>query len=144
MTALDWTVLADLVAPLRCAACDERVCDHALFCDACVLTVEPSPTPDAAFVYGGALAHAIVRMKYGGRSDLASRLGVEMARSTWAALLTSRIDLVVPVPMFPLRVAERGFNHAALLARPLAKALAVPVATRALERVRDTPRQAAL
>jgi ComF family protein len=54
------------------------------------------------------------------------------------------VDLVVPVPLHPMRAAERGFNQSALLARPIAAALGAPLGARVLERVRDTPRQAAL
>jgi ComF family protein len=54
------------------------------------------------------------------------------------------IDLVVPVPLHPSRLAERGFNQAALLARPIARALGIPLLARGLDRTRDTPRQATL
>jgi ComF family protein len=53
-------------------------------------------------------------------------------------------SLVVPVPLHPARLRQRGFNPAALLARALARAHGVPVAPRALERVRDTPSQTGL
>jgi ComF family protein len=53
-------------------------------------------------------------------------------------------SLVVPVPLHPARLRRRGFNPAALLARSLARAHGVPVAPRALERVRDTPSQTGL
>jgi ComF family protein len=53
-------------------------------------------------------------------------------------------ELVVPVPLHPARLRQRGFNPAALLARALARARGVPLAPRALERVRDTPSQTGL
>ena len=129
--------LADLVAPSKCAACDLET--PRLFCDGCSPSVEAAPSSEAAFVYGGAIADAIVRLKYGGRSDLAGRLGEAM--SGWAP---PGIDIVVPVPLHPLRAAERGFNQSALLARPIARRLGVPLGARVLERTRDTPQQAAL
>jgi len=51
---------------------------------------------------------------------------------------------VVPVPLHRRRLAERGFNQAALLGRPLARALGVPLVTGRLVRVRPTPPQAEL
>ncbi len=54
------------------------------------------------------------------------------------------VDLVVPVPLHPARLADRGFNQAALLARPLARALGARLEARALVRVRDTPPQTPL
>ena len=135
-------LLGDLVAPLHCAACDERRAD--LFCAACSDTVEVSSSPAAALVYGGAVAQAIARMKYGGRSDLCRRLGAIMAHAPLVERLVGLVDVVVSVPMHRLRLIERGYDHAALLARPIARKLGVPLEVRALERTRDTPRQASL
>jgi ComF family protein len=61
-----------------------------------------------------------------------------------AAGLKGKIDLVIPVPLHPRRLAERGYNQAALLAAPVTRSLEVGMSARALVRVRDTPRQASL
>jgi ComF family protein len=53
-------------------------------------------------------------------------------------------DLVLPVPLAPARLAERGFNQAVELARPLAKLLGVPLETSRVHRRRDTVPQASL
>ena len=141
--ALD--VVGEIAAPTTCAACDERVRPRVVFCEACAVSVIARPegaSPRAAFVYGGAVATAILALKYRRRPDLAPRLGAAMAAH--AVDLASRIDLVVPVPLHPRRLAERGFNQAALLASPIAAELGVPRRARALERIRDTPKQAEL
>jgi ComF family protein len=52
-----------------------------------------------------------------------------------------RFDVVVPVPLHWLRRLERGYNQAAMLARPLAKQLRVPFSTRRLRRIRYTSHQ---
>lgn len=131
---LQW--LSELVAPSRCAACDLPT--SLLFCDGCSATTERAPNDEGAFLYGGAITEAIVRLKYGRRSDLAARLGQAMASGA-----PRRVDVVVPVPLHAMRAAERGFNQSALLARPIARQLGVPLGARVLERLRDTPRQAA-
>lgn len=135
-------IALEILAPTRCAACDERVRPGALFCSACVVSVEAAAGRGAAFAYGGAPATAVARLKYEGRSDLGPRLGAALAEA--ARVFAGEIDLVVPVPLHPKRLAERGFNQAALLARPVASELGVPHAARALARVQDTPRQATL
>jgi ComF family protein len=53
-------------------------------------------------------------------------------------------ELVVPVPLHRVRLRERGFNPAALLARPLARASRVGFDPLALIRVRNTPSQTGL
>lgn len=137
--------LGDIVSPERCAACDEHVKPRRIFCPPCAMTLE-ARTTDAAvppYRYGGALARAIVRFKYEGRSDLARPLGSLLLRAA-PMFEPLGVDLVVPVPLHFARLADRGFNQAALLAAPLARALGATHEPRALVRVRDTSRQADL
>jgi ComF family protein len=144
-------LVAAVLAPPRCAACDARVSMLAAFCGTCASTVQPAPaqTPGgasavAAFVYGGAVARTIVRLKYEQRPDLARPLGDLL----WRALEPREAALsgvvVVPVPLHPSRLAERGFNQSALIASRVAHRLRAPFRPLALARVRDTPQQAAL
>ena len=139
-------ILGEIIAPTRCAACEEQVAPRLLFCASCGISVlEAGPQPaghHAVFAYGGAVATAVVRLKYAGRVDLASRLGAVMAGAL--ELLAARVDVVVPVPLHASRLAERGFDQAALLAGPVARELRTPRLARALVRTRATPRQASL
>ncbi|HEX7664082.1 MAG TPA: double zinc ribbon domain-containing protein, partial [Polyangiaceae bacterium] len=146
MLELVGEILGDLVSPPRCAACDEPVARATVFCPPCAASVETHvPLGDvlAPYRYGGALARAIARFKYEDRADLARPLGSLLLRGL-PLVRPLTIDAVVPVPLHPARAAERGFNQSMLLAKPLALALDRPVHVRALERVRDTPRQATL
>jgi len=135
-----------LLAPDCCAACDEEVPRLTAFCRPCALTLVRAPPgePDlyAPYLYGGALALAIVRLKYERRPDLARPLGAVAVRGV--ASLDERPDLVVPVPLHPARLVQRGYNQAALLARPVARALGARFEPRALARLRDTAQQANL
>ena len=137
-----------LLAPARCAACDANVPLSTIFCPPCAITVEPfhgvDPRAHAAFAYGGAVALALTRFKYQKRPDLAAPLAALLQRRVFAALRAERPSIVAPVPLHPARLAERGYNQAALLARPLARALGARFAPRALARFRDTPRQTGL
>ncbi len=142
--------LADTVAPVRCVGCDDALADdEERFCGACVVLLdEPPPAlrPPAlaasVFAYGGPLADGIRRFKYAARGDLAAPLGALLA--TAASAYSGRCDRVVPVPLHRTRLVERGFNQAALIARPLSRALGVPLDVRILRRVRPTPPQAGL
>lgn len=55
-----------------------------------------------------------------------------------------RADLIVPVPLHPNRLRERGYNQSALLAYLVAQVLALPVEEGLLKRVVDTPHQTRL
>ncbi len=136
--------LADTLSPPSCAACDARVPRRAVLCAACAGAVlRAGPGPVVAFaLFGGPVAEALRRLKYGDRPDLARPLGHLLRRAAREARL--RANLVVPVPLHPARLAERGYNQAALLASAVARELGAPLAARALERTRDTPQQARL
>jgi len=144
--ALD--LVASFLAPPRCAACDSPVGRLAVFCAPCASTVQPAEDADdgpiAAFVYGGAIADAITRFKYGARPDLARPLADLLWHAVAARAGLLRGCVVVPVPLHPVRLAERGFNQSALLARPVSRRLGAPFVPLALARVRDTARQASL
>lgn len=53
-------------------------------------------------------------------------------------------DVIMPVPLHPNRLRERGYNQSLLLARVLAKQLDIPLDYRACIRQRDTLRQSEL
>jgi len=141
-------LVAAVLAPPRCAACDIRVSMLAAFCGACASTVQRAAASEAsaiaALVYGGAAARAIVRLKYERRPDLARPLGDLLWRALEPRAAALSGVVVVPVPLHPSRLADRGFNQAALLASRVAGRLGAPLRPLALARVRDTPRQAAL
>ena len=59
-----------------------------------------------------------------------------------ARLRNRAFDLIVPVPLHPARLRERGFNQADLLARMLTQKIGGPVFA-ALERTRYTTTQTA-
>jgi ComF family protein len=147
-----WALAGDLVAwviaPPRCAACDSLVAHLSAFCTACGSTVERACESDsrsvAAFAYGGAIARAIARLKYNRRPDLARPLGDLLWRALEPHVHTLRDAVVVPVPLHASRLAERGFNQSALIARPIARRLDAPLLPVALARIRATPQQAAL
>jgi ComF family protein len=90
------------------------------------------------------MARTIARMKYERRPDLSRPLSDLLWRAIERRAKVLGACVVVPVPLHPSRLAERGFNQSALLARPVARRLSAPFCPVAVARVRDTPRQAAL
>jgi len=71
----------------------------------------------AVGLYEGGLRSVIHQLKYHGRDQLAAPLG----RLLWQTLIhywePCRFDRVVPIPLHPRRLRERGFNQAHLLIR---------------------------
>jgi ComF family protein len=131
------------LAPPACAACDAVLpAKRTAFCSACATTVERADRtlPFSPYIFGGALKTAIVRLKYEHRADLALPLGELLRASVASAGLSA--DLIVPVPLHPLRLVERGYNQAALLAAHVARDVA-PLST-SIRRIEARKRQASL
>ncbi|HKQ67947.1 MAG TPA: ComF family protein [Polyangiaceae bacterium] len=139
-------LLGDVLSPPECAACAGHVrSGGVVFCSACAATVvrcENTPSLVAFGHYGGALATAIQRFKYGDCPHLARPLGGLVGIA--CRDLDGKGSIVVPVPLHPRRLALRGYNQSALLAGHVAAALGAKVATNALFRIVDTSPQAEL
>ncbi len=142
----DW--LCDWIAPRRCVGCDTVGRDT--FCAACgaPVPIEPELSDDGVPIYAlgsyqGPLAAAIRRLKYTPCPALARPLGVALADVVPRAVPEPG-TVLVPVPLHPRRLAERGFNQSALVARALAGHLGLGSQPRLLRRVRETAQQAEL
>ena len=73
----------------------------------------------AAGRFEDSLRRAIHAFKYNGRTELAAPLAAFMAAHLHPPFYPPRADLIMPVPLHPRRLRERGFNQALLLARAL-------------------------
>jgi ComF family protein len=114
----------------------------------CVRCREHRPafsTARAAFAYEGPIRHAVHAVKFRGRRAAGAALGRLLAEGlAKAGELPGDADVVVPVPLHPSRLRERGYNQAALVAAPLAAALGRPLEADLLRRERATPPQVGL
>lgn len=139
--------LADLVAPRVCLACADPLVTVEALCPRCREHLMPAVDAPlgvhVAWDHGGPLVRAIHRAKYGDDPAVAASLGALLAEA-WRAPEGFVATRVVPVPLHPARLRQRGFNQSAELARALAQQLDAPLAWRAVERVRDTPSQTRL
>ena len=90
----------------------------------------------------GVLRDAIHHFKYNGVQALAAPFG-QMLYDYWQ---TQNIpaDLLIPVPLHPRRLRERGYNQSLLLAEQLARRVGLPVDQAALRRVKHTRPQVGL
>ena len=86
-----------------------------------------------------AMVHAL---KYRHRLSMASFFGAALAAR--AQDFGAQADLILPMPLHPRRLAERGFNQAVELARPLARVRGLPLGLAVVSKLRDIPAQAGL
>ncbi|HZH43482.1 MAG TPA: ComF family protein [Lysobacter sp.] len=110
-------------------------------CGACLRRPPPQAAARAAFVYEGGLRRLLPRAKFHG--DLAAaRLLSGLMAERWRDV--PRPQALVPVPLHAARLRRRGYDQALELAKPLARALGMPLRADALRRVRDTAAQSDL
>lgn len=144
--------LLDLLFPPRCAGCGRG---GQWFCQQCRAEIMPVPSglpaPGSlaglwiAGFYVHPLDQAIRALKYRGKRRMAEPLGLLLAETyRREARLRLPPDALLPVPLHRLRLAERGYNQSALLARVVSRELGLPLVEDALSRVRNTPHQVGL
>lgn len=84
---------------------------------------------------------AIHAFKYRHKWRYAYQFGEWFGAELKASPIYADIDVVVPIPLHPFKIMERGYNQSEYLARGIAKALGVPCITRAVRRTRHNPSQ---
>lgn len=151
---LPWDLCSVALEKLVCPRCLERLpwldncCPHCarpltLAGDNCPYCLERP----VAFTYccalgsyQGALRETLHRFKYRGEKVLAVSLGRLMAARLAGIPWFSKVEMLVPVPLFPQRKRVRGYNQSALLAQTVSRELGIP-SEELLFRVRDTDSQ---
>jgi len=87
------------------------------------------------------LVHAI---KYNGLWSAAEEVGMWLGISLEQSAESFLPDIIVPVPLHPARMRERGYNQSACIARGVSRVLGVPVSEDAAARTRNTATQTSL
>ncbi len=135
------------IAPPRCACCGlplhnfEDSEDH--LCGNCIQDMPPYAGARSFGYYSGELGKIIQQLKFHGRRNLAGALGPLLTAAFFESWSREEVDCIVPVPLHPKRRRERGYNQSELLARFIARQIAVPC-TLALIRTRATLPQVGL
>ena len=128
-------------AQARCESCALPVAPGISRCGACLLHPPPLDACLSAVAYAWPWAGLIARLKFQQDIGLAGALAALLQRTPGVTEALAQADWLLPMPLAPARLAERGYNPALLLARrlPTARCLAD-----SLRRVRDTPPQRGL
>ena len=102
----------------------------------------------AAFAYynrdrGKILRQLIEQGKFGGHPNpqIFFELGRIAGKEYIDTDLFDEVDYLVPVPLHPRRLRERGFNQAEYICKGLSEVLRIPMDTEHLVRVRNNPHQ---
>lgn len=127
----------------QCPQCG--LISNGLVCGSCLSAPPSFNATKVLFTYDYPVDRLLQHYKYSETLHLAN---------TFAALLTDRmlnnnatdikIDLIVPMPMHPTRLKERGFNQALEIARLMSKNMQIKLDYTCCQRIKHTPSQASL
>ena len=110
-------------------------------CGACIADPPHFDASYAAFVYAYPVDALIQALKYGGQLALAGVFAHALHQRIGRA---GGVDLIAPLPLHPARLAERGFNQAAEIAKVLSRLYGIAMDAQLAQRVRNTAPQTAL
>lgn len=142
------SISTDFVFPPRCAGCG-RV--DSVLCSECQKAIDGMPYPAlrrttpplsglaCTASHEGKIREAVQALKYQNAPRIAVTLGERLY--TQLILQAWDVNLIVPVPLHPRRLAERGYNQAQLLAEQTARLAEMPIAPHGLSRIRHSESQ---
>jgi ComF family protein len=117
-------------APQRCGAC-----------------LDQAPAYDATFAavdYAAPVDQLVIALKFGSRLAMAPLFAKTMRDALLRTPTGKLPDVLLPIPLGAGRLQRRGYNQALEIAKPLSKALGIPLQARWLQRSRDTHAQSSL
>ncbi|PKN36400.1 MAG: amidophosphoribosyltransferase [Deltaproteobacteria bacterium HGW-Deltaproteobacteria-18] len=126
-----------------CGTCYQDSATPAYSCLSCRLGKPPWSGVAFHGPYSGALRDLIHQHKFNHDHGLGLLLG-DLVRQAWGRHCLPCPDCIVPVPMLPARVLDRGFNQSVELARMLGKVIGLAPLLSGLRKTRDTRAQSSL
>ena len=134
-----------LIRPLgpSCQYCAHPLADNVhLICGSCI---KKKPHFDRAFIpyiFEEPLRGLLHQFKYTKGLYLSTFLSHLMLQSS--KCMTQKPECLIPVPIHPIRLRQRGFNQAAILTKLLAKQLQIPYDFNSCQKIMNTAPQASL
>jgi len=123
-----------------CACCASFVGQGEDFCPDCLrFRDRPFVLARAALPYEEELRQNLLAFKYNNQTWLHRPLARLLTMTVKRYYQGIDFKMIIPVPLSMQRQSERGYNQAALCASLLARQMGLPLLTKALIRVKDTP-----
>jgi ComF family protein len=117
-----------------------------MICGICLHHSQPFNIAYALYLYQAPITKLILSLKFSRSLVNAHVLGgllAEMIKTTWYKDKPFP-SIIIPVPLHPKRLKERGFNQALELARPISRLLKIPIDALSCKRIKHTAAQATL
>lgn len=159
-----WCGVLNFIYPPKCLVCGTHIDElHTRICTECfgkisytrfwelhsnpmarhVRDMQPSIENASAMLYYDPSCREIIhRLKYKGEWHIAKYMGELFGAYLASSPLYDSVDVVVPIPLHPVRKLQRGYNQAEYIAQGIASKLGVKVDSHSLYRRRYTSAQA--
>lgn len=98
-------------------------------------------TSEFYFSKDSVIQRLIHQLKYKGNTDIGFLLGEFMGRSMLSGSRFSKVDGLIPLPLYPDKEKQRGYNQAAIICNGIGAAMNIPVLTNNVLRQRPTETQ---
>lgn len=121
----------------RCPQCALPTA-HGEICGACLRHPPAFTQGESVYRYAHPLDHLVHALKYRGEIAIARFFAERLAERLGTG---PRPDVIIPMPLHPNRLRERGFNQAALIGEHLGRLLSLTMRVNVCRRIRDTPPQ---
>lgn len=142
-----------LLFPTKCPVCGCFIGSMDRFCSDCAgklhrysgeLNIKGAESFTASFIYDDSIIPAVMLMKDGICGNAGYALGNELADKLEDDGIVDKIDIIIPVPMYRSDERARGYNQSDIIARVIGKRFGIPVADRAVVKIRRTKQQKTL
>lgn len=115
-----------------------------IICGSCLNSPPDFDATISVFLYAYPVDTMMQRYKYGNMLNLGNTFGEFLAEKTALENHFKNIDLIIPMPMHPQRLKERGFNQALEIAKIVTKNCKEKLDYKSVNRQTLTPPQASL
>ena len=124
-----------------CLKCGRPVAAEVEFCQECRTSHREFDRGRGVFLYNNRMRQSLLHYKYYGNREYGEYYAASICRYMEREIRVWNPDLIIPVPMYPRKQRERGFNQAADLASRTGSMLGIPAPDWIVCKTRNTRSQ---
>ena len=126
----------------KCKTCGKPVASlETEYCPDCQEKTHFFTSGRAVFLYEKEIRKSVYQFKFHNKREYAGFYVSEMERVCGDEIRTWNPDVIIPVPMYPRKQRERGFNQAADIADRVGRNLKIPVPDQIIRKTKNTRSQ---
>lgn len=113
-------------------------------CGGCLSSPPPYRKARFGVAHAGTVRRALIAFKYSGQIHRRPALGSVFIETFDRFFAAGDFDVIVPMPIHPRQLIQRGFNQVILLGATLSRHTRIPMCRTVLRKIKDTPPQVGL